>query len=160
MFLSKFSKMFTFKVFPLVSVRLGSVFESRVMRDAFNWISFLQICCLFEEDWGRIAATEITTGKGGVKTSEHGRAQLCFPLLTAQIPMGTLSYIVLKLWLWPARPQRRSFPHSQQAVMCALSSDRGRRETSSFIGQWPAAYIVQSRDQSESSDKGQSTALL
>lgn len=96
MFLSKFSKMFSFKAFPLVSLRLGFVFEFRVMRDAFNWISFLQICCLFEEDWGRIVATKITTGNGGVKTSEHGRAQSCFPLLTAQIPMGTLSYIVLK----------------------------------------------------------------
>ncbi len=127
------------------------------MRGAFNCISILEICCLLEGDWHRIVI-EIK-GREGVKASVHGRAQSCFPLLTAQIPMGTLSYIELKLWLWPARPQRRSFPHSQQAVMCMLSSDGGR-ETSSFIGQWPAAYtFVQSMDQSESLDKVQLTIL-
>lgn len=61
------------------------------MRDDFNWISFLQICGLFGGNWSEMVEIVISAGKGGVKG-------LCsIMLLTAQIPMGTLFYFVLKL---------------------------------------------------------------
>lgn len=62
-----------------------------VMRDDFNWISFLQNCGLFGGNWSKMVGIVISARKGGVKG-------LCsIMLLTAQIPMGTLSYFVLKL---------------------------------------------------------------